>query len=272
MTRHGATPTGLLVGLFLALAAATAIAALVVAVERVPAAPPTVAMDVDVGIVRPDAVPIDAEAGVFRTQPGMLAIGDPAIPRRHANPRTLQTFRVRRAFPGAPPRIPHGLTSREFQTNACNTCHQRGGYSPRFGAYVPVTPHPELGACLQCHVGNDATTGVILPGHDPNTICRQCHDPDAPRLAVPPMEWRMAVWPRLAPRSPGGAPPPIAHDLQLRGNCVACHTGPGAVAEIRTLHPERANCRQCHVTAEAGAETFTREAPAGVPDVPGVTP
>ncbi len=222
-------------------------------------------MDVDVGIVMPTPVPIDAEAGVFRTQLEMLAIGDPAVPRRHANPRTLQTFRARRAFPGAPPRIPHGLTSREFQTSACNTCHERGGYSPRFGAYVPVTPHPELGACLQCHVGNDATTGVILPSHDPNTICRQCHDPDALRLAVPAMEWRMAVWPRLAPRSPGGAPPPIAHDLQLRGNCVACHTGPGAVAEIRTLHPERANCRQCHVTAEAGAETFTREVSAAVP-------
>lgn len=258
MTRRGPSAAELLLGVLLAVSGVTAMAALVVAVERVPPARPTGAAASEVAIVKPAAVPIEAEAGVFRTHPGMLAIGDPSVPRRHANPRTLQTFRARRAFPGAPPRIPHGLTSVEFQTSACNTCHERGGYSPRFGAYVPVTPHPEWGACLQCHVGDDATTGVVLPSSDPNTICRQCHDPSAVRLAVPSLQWRMAVWPQLTRRAPGGPPPPIPHDLQLRGNCVTCHAGPGAVAEIRTAHPERANCRQCHVTIEGEVGTYTR--------------
>jgi cytochrome c-type protein NapB len=54
-----------------------------------------------------------------------------------------------------------------------------------------------------------------------------------------------------------GAPPPIPHSPDMRGNCVACHAGPGAVAEIRTPHPERANCRQCHVPTEDSG-TFDR--------------
>jgi nitrate reductase cytochrome c-type subunit len=44
-----------------------------------------------------------------------------------------------------------------------------------------------------------------------------------------------------------GAPPTIPHPLQLRENCLACHAGPASRPEIRTSHPERARCRQCHV-------------------------
>ncbi len=57
-----------------------------------------------------------------------------------------------------------------------------------------------------------------------------------------------------------GSPLWIPHDLQLRGNCLACHGGPAAVAEIRTAHPERANCRQCHVPADAPAAPGEAEA------------
>lgn len=44
-----------------------------------------------------------------------------------------------------------------------------------------------------------------------------------------------------------GSPPIIPHQLQLRENCLACHAGPSAPKEIRVTHPERVNCRQCHV-------------------------
>ena len=44
-----------------------------------------------------------------------------------------------------------------------------------------------------------------------------------------------------------GSPPVIPHQLQLRENCLACHAGPSAPKEIRVTHPERVNCRQCHV-------------------------
>ena len=43
------------------------------------------------------------------------------------------------------------------------------------------------------------------------------------------------------------SPPVIPHQLQMRENCLACHAGPGAPKEIRVSHPERINCRQCHV-------------------------
>jgi len=58
-------------------------------------------------------------------------------------------------------------------------------------------------------VASSAHTHGYDPDFDRSVVCRQCHDPDALRLAVPAMEWRTAVWPRLAPTSPGGPPPPI---------------------------------------------------------------
>lgn len=206
------------------------------------------------------ATPIDAEAGVFRIGAAGLA-ADPRAPRRTtAHPRTLATFRALRAFPGAPPRIPHGLTSEEFRTTRCNTCHEQGGYSARFGAYVPVTPHPELTDCLQCHVGDDAVVGVPLPSREPDAVCRQCHAPGVRPTSFAAVDWQPAAWPPPASARLAESPPVIPHDLQLRGNCLACHMGPGAVEEIRTTHPERANCRQCHVLASFPMEEapFTR--------------
>ena len=108
----------------------------------------------------------------------MLAIA-PELPRqRQAHPRTRTTFRFLRAYDGAPPRIPHALSPEEYRTGVCRTCHERGGYSLRFAAYVPVTPHPELGMCLQCHVGDDAVMGLASAGADPNARCPLCHGPD----------------------------------------------------------------------------------------------
>ena len=52
------------------------------------------------------------------------------------------------------------------------------------------------------------------------------------------------------------APPTIPHKTFMRENCVACHAGPAAREEIRTSHPERRRCRQCHVPV-ATQETFS---------------
>lgn len=262
MSHRGLSLSGVVFALGLIGAAATAALAVMVAVRRREAArlaeaPPTAAVE----LLSPPAEPISSEADVFRTGPKNLAIWDFRVARRPAKPRTLHIYRTRRAYPGAPPQIPHGLTGAEFRSGACTTCHERGGYSPRFGAYVPVTPHPDLGPCLQCHVGIDEITGVTLPSIDPNTVCRQCHNPADPK-ANPPAEWRTTVWPALQPLTPGQNPPFIPHDLQIRGNCIACHAGPAAVQEIRTTHPERANCRQCHVAISPDAEPFVRPAAA----------
>jgi nitrate reductase (cytochrome), electron transfer subunit len=193
------------------------------------------------------AQPIPAEALVFSTRPGDLAINGSAPRRSDAHPRTLATYRALRVYPGAPPLVPHGLTTDEFRESLCNTCHQRGGYSARFGAYVPVTPHPELLACLQCHVVDAAMVGTALPQERPDALCGQCHAPDRRAVSLPALDWTAPEWPRVRGAGADGTPPEIPHDLQLRGNCLACHAGPGAIHEIRTSHPERANCRQCHL-------------------------
>ncbi|MGK2962265.1 MAG: hypothetical protein ACSLFK_08975 [Gemmatimonadaceae bacterium] len=202
--------------------------------------------------------PIPSEAGVFRTRAGVLAIDPEPGARRSAHPRTLATYRSLRAYPGSPPRIPHGLTPIETLKGGCNTCHEKGGYSQRFGAYVPITPHPEMGACLQCHVGDVKLMSTPLPGMDPSARCRQCHAAGALLWRDSSTGWKPLPWPQLASTSGQLAPPPIPHSLEFRGNCLACHSAPAAVREIRTSHPERANCRQCHVETNAANPEFER--------------
>lgn len=217
--------------------------------------------------------PIPAEADVFRTVtvegPGADIGAGGGPPRRGtARPRTLSRFRANRAYPGAPPRIPHALTSTELRTTTCTVCHERGGYSPRFLAYVPRTPHPELSDCLQCHTPDAPLLGVALPANDANDICLQCHvlgasrNQPATHRAWGDVDWRPAPWPPLDPVRASGTPPPIPHDLALRGNCGTCHVGQSAISEIRTAHPERSNCRQCHMTVAAPDSIFTRPTPA----------
>jgi cytochrome c-type protein NapB len=209
---------------------------------------------------------IIAEAMVFRTRPGMLAVEPDSRRRPDAHPRTFATYRLLRSYPGAPPRVPHGLTATEFRTNRCNTCHERGGYSQRFGAYAPVNPHPEWIGCLQCHATNNLLVGLPFPQASPNDACRQCHSGVPARFEEEGLDWRPAAWPEVGARTLSGIPA-IPHDLHTRGNCLTCHMGPGSVAEIRIDHPERANCRQCHVTA-GGSGEFVRPTVGGAGVVP----
>jgi cytochrome c-type protein NapB len=258
MSSTGPRFSAMAFGLYLVASLAVAVVAGTVVVKRAAQRPRSApASETSSALVAADQ-PIRAEAEVFRTHAGVTAIPPAGERQRDAHPRTLARFRFLRAYPGAPPRIPHGFTADEFRTGTCNTCHQRGGFSPRFDAYVPVTPHPEMPACLQCHVGRDEVTGVSLPSQDPSTVCRQCHAPGAARWAEGLVDWRPMAWPsRVQPAETGG-PPPITHDLFFRGNCLACHSGPSAVAEIRTTHPERANCRQCHVLPDPAVDEFLR--------------
>lgn len=137
--------------------------------------------------------------------------------------RSLQAYYALRAYAEAPPVIPHEVDAEIAQTMNCNVCHAQGGYAPKFNAYAPVTPHPQYENCMQCHVES---------GDDPlfaQTAWQRARPPQVRRSALP------------------GGPPPIPHTLQLRDNCLSCHAGPAAVAEVRTTHPERVNCVQCHV-------------------------
>jgi len=98
--------------------------------------------------------------------------------------------------------------------------------------------------CLTCHAKGGWTEVLkrhtpITPHPEVNTACAS--------TSVRPQS--------LLP----GAPPPIPHQLQNRGNCIACHVGPGTVAAIRVEHPSRGNCRQCHVP-ESNTALFERKA------------
>lgn len=177
---------------------------------------------------RPPSGPaeIAQEAGVFRLSRAALRIAEqPASPD---GARTLATFYGRRAYPGAPPRIPHAVRADMDRGAApCLACHEQGGFVAEFKAFAPVTPHPELLSCRQCHV--PALTESLFT----ETRWQSVSPPTLKRAALP------------------GSPPQIPHGLQLRENCLACHGGRGAAKEIRVSHPERVGCRQCHAAQEA---------------------
>ncbi len=147
--------------------------------------------------------------------------------------RTLEEFYSRRQYPGSPPWIPHKVEDETRERIACVTCHEKGGWTEALKRHTPVTPHPE------------------------NTNCRQCHVKMETENRFVDSTWRSILPPRLGVSHLPGSPPPIPHDLQMRGNCIACHVGPGAVATIRVDHPSRGNCRQCHVP-DAFAGLFQR--------------
>lgn len=140
--------------------------------------------------------------------------------------RNLMSFYELRQYPGSPPRIPHAVApSFSDKPDNCLSCHVKGGYDAELDRFVPVSPHPE------------------------NELCYQCHVPLLQEKLFVETDWQSINTPKLGRSFLPGSPPPIPHSLQLRENCIACHTGPGAVAEIRVEHSSRGNCRQCHLPA-----------------------
>jgi len=148
--------------------------------------------------------------------------------------RTLDDYYARRQYPGSPPFIPHKVEEADLAPVECLTCHAKGGWTEELKRHTPLTPHPEQTACRQCHIAQTDT-----------------------KLFVD-IDWMSVPTPRLGRTELPGAPPPIPHELQMRGDCIACHVGPGAVATIRVEHPSRGNCRQCHVP-ETTAGLFSRK-------------
>ncbi len=166
---------------------------------------------------------IPSETGVFQRSEYALDYANMPVDENHQ--RSMKSYYDNRAFYGAPPSIPHGVASeRAMGENTCLKCHENGGYVDKFKAYAPVTPHPEMINCRQCHVPQK--TESLFKGTN------------FKRGTIPTVGANNAL---------AGSPPVIPHQLQLRENCLACHAGPSAPKEIRVTHPERVNCRQCHV-------------------------
>lgn len=169
----------------------------------------------------------------MKSEGGMYHVSESAVPadpepRTDIKVRDLKTYYSRRAYAGAPPFIPHEVDPHMRDTQSCNVCHEKGGFVTKYNAYTPRTPHPEYKNCLQCHV--------------PATVDNLFKESEWVSVAPPDLH---------RPMLPGG-PPPIPHSLQLRGSCLSCHAGPAAPLEIKTTHPERINCRQCHVPSDRG--------------------
>lgn len=165
--------------------------------------------------------PIPSEAGVFRRSEFAMDYNN--MPDDPQHQRSLDTYYKNRAYSGAPPTIPHIiLIESGMGGKSCLQCHQNGGYVAQFDANAPVTPHPELINCKQCHVPVKSNTFFT------ESSFTRLEEPEINNQALP------------------GSPPMIPHALQMRENCLACHAGPAAPKEIRVTHPERVNCRQCH--------------------------
>lgn len=166
---------------------------------------------------------IPSETGVFERSEFALDYANMPIDENHQ--RTLQTYYNNRAFHGAPPSIPHPVKdARTMGGNTCLQCHQNGGFTEKFNAYAPVTPHPEMVNCKQCHVEQNTKTLF--------------KETNFSKISIPKVGTNNALQ---------GSPPIIPHQIQMRENCLSCHAGPSAPKEIRVSHPERINCRQCHV-------------------------
>jgi len=163
-----------------------------------------------------------------------------AMPVDEEHRRVLADYYDNRAYPGAPPSIPHPVSEKlGMGGNICLQCHQNGGFVEKFAAYAPVTPHPDMINCKQCHV-EQRTQSTF-------------RETEFYKNPAPPVGVNNAL---------PGSPPTIPHQLQMRENCLSCHAGPGAVKELWIDHPERVNCRQCHVPKEAEmqhVEAFVRD-------------
>ena len=70
------------------------------------------------------------------------------------------------------------------------------------------------------------------------------------------------------PRMYDGAPPQIPHSVAgLEGLCLGCHLE-GAQGAPIVPHPDRPNCRQCHVTQDPTAKPLVKNTFSGKPVPP----
>jgi cytochrome c-type protein NapB len=161
-----------------------------------------------------------------------IAKGDPA-----QRAEAIDARKARRAYDGAPPTVPHPVD--QLSPANCIACHGEGKRIR--GAVASKMSHPFMQNCTQCHVpsgGTDITAEDIL----------------SEPLAM--NDFAGFVSPGNGKRAYEGAPPTIPHPTSMRSDCMSCH-GPNGVAGLRTSHPYRQSCTQCHApSAEMDQRLF----------------
>lgn len=144
----------------------------------------------------------------------------------------------RRSFEGAPPVIPHPTT--QMGSLSCLGCHRDGIVIGDLVA--PAMSHETMDSCTQCHVEQRAEWVPVAAVLPPLTSV-----PNAFEGLESPGDG-LRAWP--------GAPPTIPHTVLLRENCASCH-GLHAPEGLRSSHPWRGSCQQCHVL-ETGLSQWAR--------------
>jgi nitrate reductase (cytochrome), electron transfer subunit len=158
-----------------------------------------------------------------------LAAPDPDFfPTNQFNPgKRLEATAARmerRAYEGAPPVIPHHVE--QNSSSNCLSCHGQGAVIQ--GRTASKISHAHFSECLQCHVPS-LNSGV--PVTVPDTFATN--------------SWKGRPAPGTGERAYQGSPPVIPHRLSMREDCMSCH-GPLGSEGLRTTHPYRNNCLQCH--------------------------
>lgn len=174
----------------------------------------------------PNATMYDSAFAWLRSRGPSLT--DPVEQTEEERVKSLEARRERRAYAGAPPVVPHPIEEREAL--ACLSCHKTGSLVG--GLRAPMMSHEEFSMCVQCHapmreeapsvqargsVGGQNTFAGVMEG-GPGEI----------------------AW--------SGAPPTIPHSMFMREQCNSCH-GPYGAQGLRTPHPVRSSCTQCHAPA-----------------------
>ena len=135
---------------------------------------------------------------------------------------------ARRAFDGAPPVVPHAIT--QDSSAACLACHGPGlAVKDKVASRIS---HARYSSCTQCHVPSG---GTALPVRETALLAPLAQNEFA---SVAPTLKGSRAWPQ--------APPTIPHSTLMRSDCLSCH-GPRGLFGLRTPHPDRQSCVQCHV-------------------------
>jgi cytochrome c-type protein NapB len=169
----------------------------------------------------------DGPNAVVRSNLGDLraalpAVSSPVVRTPENKREALETRANIRAYEGAPPTIPHPIDEQN------------------------------PGSCLACHRDGLVVEGRVARAisHATYTNCTQCHVTMEPRFEKPPAPDNAFVGYRLDRKREQawqGAPPVIPHSVWMRDRCESCH-GVAGLPGLRTTHPERGQCTQCHVS------------------------
>lgn len=170
------------------------------------------------------------------------SLSDPVLVTEQQREEALEERRERRAYAGAPPVIPHPIQEREAA--ACLACHEKGSLVA--GLRAPMMSHKKYVMCVQCHAPErDAANNIVLTNvGEENTF-----------VGVQEAGSGETAW--------EGAPPTIPHPTFMREQCNSCH-GPFGAQGLKTPHPIRASCTQCH----AAAATFDQGGPPALTQSP----